>query len=367
MIRSLIAYVAALYLVAFGAAVEAHEGSFYGPLRSRDLSPFGFLRLDMRPAHAVSIEPGSWAFETEFDYQNTWALSHEVEKYLVGLESSGRRTLGAAEMHAIEDLSGENYLLDLETATLDVTAHYKLSANWALYGIISAISYQGGFLDSTIEKFHKALGFSSFGRPAVARNQATLIYDLKGAKLALFEKPTDGGLTDPTVGVRYAGIRFSPNWRLTLESAAKIPVAGRRPLLSTGRADFGVQASLQRLGTRHAFYANTAAVYYAGTTMPVPHESQIVPTVILGYEFKWTGRTNLNAQVYVSNSVYGHEQTDLDELLGMKYEYSLGVRHRRENWLYTFGITENVQNVNNTPDIGFQVGVAWIPHRSRAE
>jgi hypothetical protein len=43
-----------------------------GLLRSRDLSPFGGLRLDMRPAHAVSIEPGSWAIETELGYQNTW-------------------------------------------------------------------------------------------------------------------------------------------------------------------------------------------------------------------------------------------------------------------------------------------------------
>jgi hypothetical protein len=32
--------------------------------------------------------------------------------------------------------------------------------------------------------------------------------------------------------------------------------------------------------------------------------------------------------------------------------------------LVTFGITENLQNINNTPDIGFQLGVAWVPRRS---
>ena len=342
---------------------SAEDGAFYGPLRSRDLSPFGFLRLDMRPAHAVSIEPGSWAIETEIGYQNTWALSPEVEKYLVGLESSGRRELGPAEMQAIEDLPGENYLLDIETATLDVTVHYKLAPNWTVYGILSAISYQGGFLDSTIEGFHEALGFSSFGRPAVARNQAVLIYDLKAVHIAAMEKPTDGGLTDPTFGFRYSGVRFSPNWQLTLEGAVKIPVAGRRLLLSTGRTDYGLQASLQRLGVRHAFYGNLAAVYYAGTSEPAPQDAQIIPTVIFGYEFKWTAKTNLNIQAYVSNSVYSHKQTDLEDLLGMKYEYSLGLRHRMDNWLLSFGITENVQNVNNTPDIGLQFGVAWIPHR----
>ena len=32
----------------------ATENGYYGLLRARDLTPFGFLRLDMRPAHAVS-------------------------------------------------------------------------------------------------------------------------------------------------------------------------------------------------------------------------------------------------------------------------------------------------------------------------
>ena len=95
----------------------------------------------------------------------------------------------------------------------------------------------------------------------------------------------------------------------------------------------------------------------------MPQDAQLLPTVIFGYEFKWTAKTNLNVQVYVSNSVYQHAQTDLDELLGMKYEYSLGFRNRVENWLVTFGFTENVQNINNTPDIGFQLGVAWIPRQ----
>ena len=27
----------------------------------------------------------------------------------------------------------------------------------------------------------------------------------------------------------------------------------------------------------------------------------------------------------------------------------------------SFAITENLQNLNNTPDIGFQIGLAWIP------
>ena len=52
--------------LAAACAIAAHAdegGRFYGMLRSRDLSPFGFLRLDMRPAHAINIEEHTFAFE----------------------------------------------------------------------------------------------------------------------------------------------------------------------------------------------------------------------------------------------------------------------------------------------------------------
>ena len=150
---------------------------------------------------------------------------------------------------------------------------------------------------------------------------------------------------------------------MSLEAAAKVPVAGRRLLLSTGKADYGVQTSLQVRADRHALYSNLAAVYYAGATQPVFQESQIIPTLILGYEFRWTDRTNINLQGYYSRSAYTERTTALEELNGDKYQLTLGFRHVRGDILYSFGVTENLQNINNTPDIGFQLGIAFIPAR----
>ncbi len=342
-------------------AEEQEQGQLYGLLRSRDLTPFGFLRLDMRPAHAVSIKPGSWALETEVAYQNTWALSPNVEEYLTNREAGGRRDLGAAELQEIRDLPGENYLLDMELALLDVTFHYKISDIWTAYVIASGVSYQGGFLDSAIEGFHDSFGFSSFGRPAVTRNQVNLVYDLKSTQYASLGEPTDGGLLDPTLGVRYTGWSLPGKWHMATEIAVKVPISGRRELLSTGRTDYGMQVSLQRKGQHHAFYVDAAAVYYDGASQVAPSGAQVIPTLIVGYERMLTARTNVNLQGYISKSVYSHDETDLEELLGEKYQLSLGVRHRRNNFLVTFGITENLQNINNTPDIGFQLGLAWVP------
>jgi hypothetical protein len=342
-------------------AADVSSGRFYGMLRSRDLTPFGFLRLDMRPAHALSIEPGSFAFEAELGYQNTWALSKNVEKYLKTLEPSGRREMTPQLIQDIQNLPGENYMLDLESATLDLAVHYKLSNQWSVYAIASAVSYHGGFMDWSIERFHQELGFDTFGRHAVARGGTNLIYDLKGTQAVMTEAPQPQGFLDPTIGLRYAGIKLPGRWEMSAEIAAKVPLDGARPLLSTGRTDAGMQVSVRRLGERNALHVDLAAVYYAGEDAPSPHDPQVVPTLVVGWERQLGARTNINLQGYASRSVYTHAQTDLDELLKDKFQLSLGFRHRFDHTIVSFAVTENLQNLNNTPDIGFQFGVGWVP------
>jgi hypothetical protein len=358
-------WVLPLSLAVSGAACAGdppESGHYFGMLRSRDLTPFGFLRLDMRPAHALAIEPGTFAFETELGYQNTWALSENVKKYLKSLEPSGRRPVDAQLVQAIQALPGENYLLDLESATLDLTMHYKLSHRWTLYAIATAVSYHGGFLDGSIERFHQSVGFSTFGRHAIERDGINLIYDLKGSQVVLLEPPQSQGFLDPTIGMRYTGIELPGRWQMSAEIAAKVPLGGARPLLSTGHADIGTQVSVRRLGERNALHVDFAAVYYAGEDLPTRHEAQLVPTLVIGWERKLTARTNVNLQGYASRSVYRNAQTDLDELLKDKFQLSIGLRHRFEHTMVSFGVTENLQNLNNTPDVGFQFGFAWVPN-----
>jgi hypothetical protein len=352
---------ALLITLAIPTQAEEPTGRYYGMLRSRDLTPFGFLRLDMRPAHAVNIEKHTFAFEAELGYQNTWALSENVEKYLKELEPSGRREIGPAEIQAIRDLPGENYLFDLESATLDLGVHYKISSQWTAYAFVTAVSYQGGFLDSTIEGFHDLLGLNSYGRPAVVRNATRLVYDLKQERGVLTEAPKSPGFLDPTIGLRYSGIKLPRRWEMSVETAVKWAFDGERPLLSTGRDDYGMQVSVRKFGEKNAVHVDFAAVYYAGEEMPSEHESQVIPTIVIGWERQMSARTNLNLQGYASKSVYKSAQTDLDELLSDKFQLSLGVRHRFDCCLVSFAVTENLQNFNNTPDIGFQMGFAWVP------
>ena len=361
-LSALLAVVLALPAPAQTSPVEdnakAVSPTHYGLLRERDLTPFGFLRLDMRPAHAVSAPPGSWAVEVQLGYQNTWALSKNVKNYLNSLQ--GRREVGPAEIQAIRDLPGEAYLVDLEMGLLDVTFHRKLTERWGAYAALSGVSYNGGFMDGGIEGFHDSFGFPPAGRPAVKRNDINVIFDLKSVQLTQPDLP-ESGLLDPVFGARYQVVEGPATWNLVIEGAVKVPVAGERAFLSTGHWDFGTQITLQRFMQRHAAYASLAAVHTRASSIATASGTQVVPTAILGYEYRWTDKTNLNAQIYASPSTFNRADTDLDELRNPKYQVSLGFRYRIDSSVLTFAVTENVANHDNSPDIGFQLSWAYSP------
>jgi len=347
-------------LALFASAPAMADGpSFFGLLRARDLTPFGYLRLDMKPGYIGSLEPGRWAVDSEIAYQNTWATSPEVERYLNQLP--GRRTLGPDEVQAIRDLPGENYLVDLELTQYDVTLNYQISSAWSAYTILSAASIGGGKLDGTIEGFHDLIDAPRFGRRAAARNDVNLIFDLKSSQFTQLEARGYSGMLDPVFGARYAFASETGRWKGSVESAVKVPLASRHDNLSTGRTDVGVQASAQRYWHKQALYVSASAVYYAGTDQFVPEPAQIIPTIVVGYERRVTQHTNLILQTYLSRSVYKQEQTTLNELRGTKYQISGGFHHRRGPHLFSFAITENIQNINNTPDVGVQLGYSLNP------
>ena len=349
----------AVAAAALGLPAAAAESDYLGLLRARDLTTFGFLRLDMRPAHAVHSSPGTWAIEAELAHQNTWALSSGARNYLDGL--SGRRRLGPDEVADILALPGENYLFDMELAELDVTLHYKFTKHWGGYLVLSGVNYSGGFLDRSIESFHDAFGFDDNGRPAVERNAINLIADLNNAGIAVFDAPTTGGLLDPTIGIRYSSPEQLKGWNYVVEAAVKVAAQGEEEFLSTGETDYGVQATLQRFGDQHAWYVSASAVYYDGRKSITPTDPQVVPTLVLGYERKLSARTHMVLQAYVGDSIYSSEDTELDELLDTKLQLSLGFYRRMGRGVVSFAITENLQNFNNTPDVGLQLGWAFSP------
>jgi hypothetical protein len=343
------------------ASTALNQWSHTGLLRGRDLSPFGLLRLDMLPAHTADAKTGTWTFEVQYAYQNTFVMSDNVREYLEH-RNTGRIPLRARDAQAIFALPGDAYYIDGEVGLADLIVQRRMSAYWSAYLTVPYIRYGEGLWDSTVESFHDLFGFSQQGRDLVARNKFQFVYSVGDAQYLQLDRETKGGFGDPVLGVRYSLPQPRFGWDVVAELAAKIAVDGERTLLSTGHDDYGAQITLQRrFGQtgRHAVYVSGSGVYYAGGPEVPGGDSEFIPTLILGYSYGLTHRTSVILQGYASESVV--QNTSIDELSANKYQLSLGLQSRRKNVLWSLAITENISNFGNTPDIGAQLGLAYMP------
>jgi Protein of unknown function (DUF3187) len=340
------------------AAANAERGwATLGLMRVRDMTPFGLNRLDMLPAHAVKATPGTFAFEFNLSYQNTWAISNNVKDYL---EARGveRGEITGADVANILALPGDSYLVDGEFGLLDLTLHHRLSRHWGLYATIPFYFFDGGFLDSTIESFHDTVGFSNAGREFVMRDSFTGIANLRSTatQIVITEKP-DNDFGDPVLGARYSLKDVPQAWNMIFEAAVKVPRSDEERLVSTGEADYGVQVSSQWFFDRNALYLTLAGVYYASPDAGLAPDTWI-PTVIGGWEMRVTEHLNFILQVYASRSTV--QETNLDELSADKLQATLGLQWLYRGAVLRFGITENLANFSNTPDVGLTLSVGKV-------
>lgn len=347
--------VVAITTLSFPGSARGDDWQKLGLLRVRDMTPFGLARLDFLPPHALAAPAGTWAVELTYSHQNTWALSDNVREYLKA-RSADRRELTPADVEAILALPGDAYLVDGEYGLIDLTLHYKASSHLGVYVTIPYFRFDGGDLDSAIESFHDRFGFSDTGRSRVAHNRWHAIAKLQNTVQVLSEAPRND-FGDPVVGVRYALEQHPAAWNVIVEGAAKIPRSGARLMISTGEADLGAQVSLQRFFQRNALYATLSGVYFNSPDSGLAHD-QWIPTAILGWETRLSEYTGLVLQLYGSRSTV--QETNLAELSADKFQLTLGLQWALGGKVLRFGVTENLSNFNNTPDLGLSVSFARI-------
>jgi hypothetical protein len=348
--------VAAFLLVMVAMPAFAEQWTHVGLLRARDLTPFGLLRLDMRPSHMRETAPGSWGFEVQAAYQNTFMLSDNVEEYLE-TRDSGRIKLRPEDAQAIRLMPEDAYYVDGEIGLLDLILHRRLTERVELLLDVTYLRYGDGEFDHLIESFHDLVGTGQMGRDLVARDRFQIVYHVADAYLEVLDRQVKGGFGDPVLGLRYSWPNQSSQWSFVFEAAAKIAVGGRRFLLSTGHHDFGIQGTAQRRFGRHSLYGSVSTVYFSGGLEMPTDRDQLIPTLVVAYSFSLTPGTAVILQGYASRSAV--RDTTLDELEQNKYQASLGMQMRTGRWIWSLAITENIANFANTPDIGAQVGLAY--------
>src|ERR1043165_6412141 len=111
---------------------EDQQWGHFGLLLARDLTPFGLLRLDMLPAHTADAKNGTWTFEVQYAYQNTFVLRKNVRRYLEA-RNLGRVPLRPEDAAAIQALPGDAFYVDGDVGLADLILQRRLSNYWSAY------------------------------------------------------------------------------------------------------------------------------------------------------------------------------------------------------------------------------------------
>lgn len=339
------------------APAHAEPGREPGILRARDLAPFGLLRLDMRPTDMSDRPIGQWTVEVQAAYQNTFAMSDDVLGYLQRRDA-GRMPLRPQDAQALLAPAHDSYYVDVEVGAVDIILQRRFNQQFAAFFELPYLHYGEGKLDTFIEDFHDVVGLGQMGRDLVARNRFQLVYRFGDMQLQMLDREVTGGFGDPVVGLRYMPSLAGP-WQFAMEAAAKFPIAGERPLLSTGETDLGLQASTRRRFGRTTVQASATVVHYSGGVESPADE--LIPTLILACSYAATPDTSIIVQSYASRSAVS--ETSIDQLKDNKYQLSLGLQSSLRSWTWTLAITENIANFDNTPDVGFQLGLSYTGQR----
>ncbi len=352
MLRSVLVLSALVLRAAAPAAAQSSD--FIGPLRIRDLSPLSLFRLDMPPAHAVNSVEKGWGFEAVYSRGNLFLVSYPIEQWL---ETRGsRRPLTEGDIEEILELPGDVFYFDGEVSTLNLTAAAALNRDWQASVTFPLHWYGGGYFDRIIESFHRAAGLGQAGRDFVPQNEVLVFAKLGDADPIIVSDDGTSGLGDAIVTLRY-GHQIDPRWHLIAEAAARLPTGREHLYFSKSKPDFGAQLSLQHLRDSTGYYASLSWINVGDD--PIFPAVSDTPTLTLAVEQKiWDDETSAIAQATWSRStVAGVERSDLTK---DRTQLSVGLRRRKGPFTASIGLTENIVEFKNTPDISVHVGIGYI-------
>jgi len=326
------------------------------PFRVRDMTFPGHMILGFFPAPAAPLGRGRQAYEVRLSMANHFQVSPAAEDYLAASRGGGEpRKLDLDDALAILDLPPhESFYLDGEFHLWNVGLHWGLTPRVDLSLDLYYTSYSGGFLDSTVYGFHELFGIPQDGRQYVQDDQFQLVFGTVGEGTILLDPPSSGGLSDPSLSVRYAFPGDPGGWRFNLEGGVKVPIADEDELLSSGSFDFGLQFTADRRWRRDGLVINLAWVDVGRFSQFPEFRPAPTETLTISWLRRYRGRMTTQVQALAAQNTFA----DLvgSRLADPEFQITLGFKWATSSGTWSVGITENLFNFDNTPDIALPLG-----------
>ena len=307
-----------------------------GPLLLRAQSPLAILRLSPTPETPVTLRKGQWQ---------------------VGLLSSWNNYF---------DVGGNRYTIDVEALRFTVTSAYGLTPRLEVQASLPVSYRGGGILDRFIENFEGLLKVPNEERKQAPHNRYLIL--IHGDDGHVFERSGNDagwGIEDATVALRYqlaAGTETSP--AVTASAIVKIPAGRAASLFSSSGYDVAGGFSVgQRLG-RFNVYGSVVGIHYATTELVGVELRPNQFSFFTGVEYRHSPRTSWLLQSLVTSAGAKH----FGEFSKSTYEITVGVKRvLADNLLIEASLLENLFVFDNSPDMGFHVGLVWRSSGKRSD
>ncbi|MCY3771028.1 MAG: DUF3187 family protein [Gemmatimonadetes bacterium] len=322
-----------------------------GPFMQRDQFPVRMLFLGLRPEGGDLLPRRSFQWAVQFDYANTYASTLPVGDTLI-----------ADDYYQAAPADEYRLFVDTESLRLSVDLDWRIASRLQIGATMPFLKHGGGFLDGVVEGFHGMFNLSNGGREWAPRNDYGVFvvrnrrFWIKSVESASF-RPGDLVVRMKTP-LNVGGEELN----LALAGAVKLPTGSLETLTGSGGWDF--QAALfatwrpERPKQGMVFHANLAHSRLGRPTLGEGFPLRSITTLVLAFEYRTTGRLAVLVQTQVNIGPFPGSR--LGPLNRTAIEATAGVRYAMsESLSLDLGLTENLSQYQNTPDVGLHVGIVW--------
>ncbi len=255
-----------------------------------------------------------------------------------------------------EQRGRESLLVDGESDALDLTFDRSLSSSWRYRFTLPIIHDSGGFLDSVIDTWHEAFGFSRGQRPYYPKGQIDYSYSgvaNSGQMTRIDMNHTETSIGDAAADLGWYALDDSRR-TVSLWGGLKAPTGSVADLTSDGAWDGALWAHAALRGPLWQFAAEAGVVQpfgdelFAGDAHRHAVFARGAITRVVGS--LWSLRAQLDAET-------GHVAGSDLRYLGPSLQLTVGaVRRVGPRWRIEMGFAEDAA-VDTAPDITFFLGI----------
>jgi hypothetical protein len=249
-----------------------------------------------------------------------------------------------------EKRSTQQLLVDGESDTLRLSYEDSMSRDWRYRLTVPVMRDSAGFLDSSIDSWHRFFGFNRGGRAYYPKNRLVYFYSAK-TQVDMQSPGTDIGDISAETGWYAAD---SPLRTISLWGGVEAPTGSKRGLTGDGAWDAALWGHAARrwpdwrVGVELGLARPLGDGIFAGSAHVTSAFGRVAATRDLGPV--WSLRAQLDGQ---TRRVTGTEL----RFLGASAQFTVGaVCQLARRWRLQVGFTEDAA-VNTAPDITFFLGI----------